>query len=116
MGRVENLQIESQRTAGGSTKRYSNAGRSSQSGHYATRKQAGKSFEINPYEHHSHMNLDARLSEDPEEILVQRKQRFESLRKIQSLMEQTELDRPVGLDFLEEIYRKNELQAEKEKN
>ena len=103
------MQIESQHTVGASTKRYSNAGRSSQSGHYATRKQTGKSFEINPYEHHSHINLDAKLSEDPEEILVQRKQRFESLRKIQSLMEQTEQEKPVGLEFLEEIYRKNEL-------
>ena len=39
---------------------------------------------------------------------MQRKQRFESLRKIQNLMETTEIEKPVGTDFLEEIYRKNE--------
>lgn len=54
------------------------------------------------------MRLDLKLSEDPRELMLQRKQRFESLRQIQSLIERTEQPKPPGAEFLEQIQIKQE--------
>ena len=40
--------------------------------------------------------------------MLQRKERFEKLRELQGLMENTTLEKPPGTDFLEEIYARKE--------
>ena len=54
------------------------------------------------------INLDLKLTDDPEQLMLQRKERFEKLRELQSLMEKTSLAKPPGTDFLEEIYARKE--------
>lgn len=84
--------VDSQRTVASSMK-HKNGPRSSISG-------GGFKFnQEHPY-NQSQLNLDLKLSENPDELMLQRKHRFESLKKIQSLMEKTELEKPVGFDFL----------------
>ena len=56
----------------------------------------------------SYHNLDLKLSDDPEELMMQRKARFEKLRELQGLMEMTDLPKPPGTDFLEAIYKRKE--------
>ena len=51
-----------------------------------------------------------KLSENPRELMLQRKQRFEQFRQMQGLMERTDPFKPPGTDFLEEVYRKQEQQ------
>lgn len=67
-------------------------------------------------------NLDLKLSDDVEDLIMQRKKRFESLRQLQGLMERTDIEKPPGYEFLEDIYRRKEEekrlrfeQAEKDK-
>ena len=53
-------------------------------------------------------NLDMHLSTDIETLAMQRKERFESLRKLQGLMERSQFDKPLGQDYLEEIEKRKE--------
>jgi len=48
-------------------------------------------------------NIDLQLTNELEAFNLQRKQRFESLRQLQSLMERSEMQKPPGTDFLEAI-------------
>ena len=52
--------------------------------------------------------LDLKLSEDPEDLMMQRKKRFEALRELQGLMARSDFEKPPGTDFLEDIYAKKE--------